>query len=75
MFRKEKVRYSWDFFHWDCSNKVLLGFSSLEYAKLKHDGGFNLFKMLKKKDLAVVLYCEDAKIRYGWVLLLFNKQK
>ena len=63
MFRKD--RYSWDFFHWDCSDKVLLGFSSLEYAKLKHDGGFNLFKMLKKKDLAVVLYCEDAKIRYG----------
>ena len=60
-------------FHWNCSNKVLLGFSSIEYAKIKHDGVL-ISKMLKK-DVDVVLYYEDAKIRYGWGLLLFNKQK
>ena len=28
-----------------------------------------------KKDLAVVLFCEDAKIRYGWVFLQMEMLK
>ena len=36
--QEEKNRYNWGFFGWNCSNKVLLGFSSIEYAKIKDDG-------------------------------------
>ena len=72
--KNKKLGTAGFFFHWNCSNKVLLGISSTEYAKIKHDGGFNLFKMLKK-DLAVVLFCEDAKIRYGWVFLQMEMLK
>ena len=61
--KSKKLGTAGGFFRWNCSNKVLLGFSSIEYAK-KTRWGFNLFKILRK-DLAVVLYCEDAKIRYG----------
>ena len=51
------------FFHWDCSNKVLLGFS-IEYAKVKHNGVLIYLNKMLKENLAVVLYCKDAKIRY-----------
>ena len=61
--KSKKLGTAGGFFLWNCSNKVLLGLSSSEYAK-KIRWSFNLFKILKK-DLAVVLYCEDAKTRYG----------
>ena len=47
--KSKKLGTAWVFFfHWNCSNKVLFGSFSIEYGKIKHDGVFNLFKMLKK---------------------------
>ena len=56
LFKKQKLGTAGVFFHWYCSNKVLFGLYSIDYAKTKHGWGFNIFKMLKK-GMAVVLYC------------------
>ena len=36
--KSKKLRTVGVFFHWNCSNKVLVGFSSIEYAKIRHGG-------------------------------------
>ena len=41
--------------HWNCSNKVLLGFSSIKYAKIKHEGVLISLKGSKKIKLSSYL--------------------